>query len=131
MLAQQVNGALGQRIALVNPALPANVRGDVVGREANRIENTNRFGQHLVADAIPRHDHYLAFCHIAQFSEAVKFLPTHSYHGLLHFLSDKLLDSTGDHQRLRHAAQRRKGKFLAGIANRARGKIDFDRARRR
>ena len=62
-LPQQLDGALGQRIALVPPALPADVGVHVVGFEADRVEHANRLRQNLVANAVSRHGYDRMFRH--------------------------------------------------------------------
>ncbi len=63
VLAQQLDGALGQRIAFLDPALPADVGVNVLGLEADRVEHANCLGQDLVANAISRHGYDCMFCH--------------------------------------------------------------------
>src|SRR5208282_3589811 len=43
VLSQQINGAVGQRVALVAPALPADVGVNVVGVESDSFQHADRF----------------------------------------------------------------------------------------
>ena len=63
VLAQQIDGALGQGIAFLDPALPADVGMHVFGFKADCIEHANRLGQDLIADAVSRHGYNSVFCH--------------------------------------------------------------------
>ena len=63
MLPQQIDGALGQRVALVPPALPADVGMHVVSFEANSVEHANGLGKDLVANAVSGHAYDGVFCH--------------------------------------------------------------------
>src|SRR5271165_3807361 len=47
-------------------------------------------------------------------------------HCALQLLPYQVLNSSRDHQRLRHTAQRREGELFARITNGARCKVDFD-----
>src|SRR4051794_13282461 len=57
MLAQQLDRTLGERVAVVAPAIPTDVSVNVLGVEADGVEDTNCFWQNLVANAVTRHAH--------------------------------------------------------------------------
>ena len=60
---EQVYGALRQGIALVHPALPADIGMDVLGIESNRIQHAQCLGQNLVPDPIAGHADHRVFRH--------------------------------------------------------------------
>src|SRR5581483_12342918 len=52
---QQVERAVGERVAFAPPEFPTDVSMDVVGFEPDSLEDAQRFGQHLVSNAVTRH----------------------------------------------------------------------------
>jgi hypothetical protein len=58
MLGQQLDGALGQRVALFAPQLPADIGVHVLGVEADGVQHTDRLGENGLTDAVARHAHY-------------------------------------------------------------------------
>ena len=90
VLAQQIDGALGQRIAFVAPALPANVGVHVVGLEADRVEHANRLGQNLVSNAVSRHGYDRMFCHECKLPiEALEWALLHPSQQAIRILSSR------------------------------------------
>ena len=61
VLGEQVDGALGQRVALVAPVVPADVRVHVLGVESDRVEDPDGFRKDRLAHAVAGHaDHCVA-----------------------------------------------------------------------
>ena len=68
VLLEQVDGAVGERVAFVAPDLPANVGMNVFGVEADGFQDSQGLGKDLIADAVARHGHYCVFRHSCSFS---------------------------------------------------------------
>src|SRR5262249_14972454 len=65
VLGQQVDSAVGQSVAFVAPALPADVGVDIVGVEADGFEDAQSLGKNLIADAVSRHGDYGVLGHMS------------------------------------------------------------------
>ena len=63
MLREQLYGALREGIAVVDPALPADISVDVLRIESNRIQHAQCLGQNLVPDPIAGHADHRVFRH--------------------------------------------------------------------
>jgi len=65
VLGQQINRAIGEGVALVAPAVPADIGVDVLGVEADFFKDADCLGQNLIADAVTRHAYDCVFGHIS------------------------------------------------------------------
>jgi hypothetical protein len=65
VLSQKIDRPVGQRVALVDPELPADVRVDVLRIEPHRVQHPQRLGKDGLSDTVPGHDDYRVFCHLS------------------------------------------------------------------
>src|ERR1035437_7501739 len=130
MFPQQVDRALRKRVALLAPTLPSDIGMHIIGLEADRFQNANCLGQHLVANSISRHSNDCGSSHASSPAAVIEprrnwLLPRRS--GVQsESLCYQVLDSTGDDQRLRYTAERREAERLLRILQGAGCEVDFD-----